>query len=95
MLLVIESRTDLTPVPTEAAARSTETALRNMGWPFPVDDAVPTPRRPIPIAASASNVVALKPAPVSPPAPTPTVEPRRIAARRALPAFGLELAEAR
>ena len=95
MLLVIESRTDLTPVPTEAAARSTEIALRNMGWPFPVDDSVPTPRRPLPIAARASNVVALKPAPAAAPAPPPFVEPHRIAARRALPAFGLELAEAR
>jgi hypothetical protein len=92
MLLVIESREDLAAIPADTAPRSTEQALRAMGWPFPVDDAVPTPRRPLPVAARPSNVVPLKPAPA--PVVTPVLpEPRR-AARRALPLFGLELAEA-
>lgn len=95
MLLVIESREDLAPVPADTAPRSTEQALRAMGWPFPVDHAPVVPRRPLPLAAR-SNVVTFKPAPapVVAPATAPTAEPRR-APRRAVAMFaGLGLAEA-
>lgn len=86
MLLVIESRADLAPIPTESAPRSTECALRHMGWPFPVSDT--TPRRAPPVRATALATPA-------PPAslPIPALEPRRNP-RPALPLFALELAEA-
>jgi hypothetical protein len=87
MLLVIESREDLMPVPTEEAPRSTATALRHMGWPFPVDEPATAPTRARPARPPVSNVVALKPV------PTPVVERDR--PRRMLPLFQLELAEAR
>ena len=86
MLLVIESRSDLAPVPADALPRSTAQALRAMDWPFPVDEADLAPRRPA--TAAASNVVPLKLVPAPQPA-------SRIAPRRAVPLFGLELAEAR
>ena len=88
MLLVIESRSDLAPVPADALPRSTAQALRAMDWPFPVDEADLAPRRPAAAAVAASNVVPLKLVPAPQPA-------SRIAPRRAVPLFGLELAEAR
>ena len=85
MLLVIESRADLAPVPADTTPRSTAQALRAMDWPFPVEPEVPT-RRPLPLAARA-DVVPLRfaPAPGS----------HRAAPRPPVPAFGLVFAQAR
>ena len=90
MLMVIETREDVAPIPADPTPRSTERALRAMGWPFPVDNATPRPQRPLPLAAKPTNVVPLIPTPA--PTPVATPEPRR-AARIALPLFAL--AEAR
>lgn len=92
MLMVIETREDMAPIPVDPTPRSTERALQAMGWPFPVDHSAPRPRRPLPIAAKPSNVVSLPtPAPVLP-TPAAVPEPRR-AARIAIPLFAF--AEAR
>ena len=56
MLLVIESRSDLAPVPVDSLPRSTAQALRAMDWPFPVDEADLAPRRPAAAPRLASNV---------------------------------------
>jgi len=90
MLMVIETREDLAPIPADPTPRSTERALQAMGWPFPVDDARPQPRRPIPLAAKTNNVVPLTMPATPMPAARP--EPRRVA-RVAIPLFAL--AEAR
>ena len=90
MLMVIETREDLAPIPADPTPRSTERALQAMGWPFPVDDTKPTPRRPLPLAAKTSNVVPM-PIPAAP-MPAARPEPRRVA-RVAVPLFAL--AEAR
>ena len=87
MLLVIESRSDLAPVPVDSLPRSTAQALRAMDWPFPVDEADLAPRRPAAAPRHASNVVPLKLVPAPPPS--------RMSPRREVPLFGLELAEAR
>ena len=92
MLLVIETREDLAPIPADPTPRSTERALQAMGWPFPVDTA-PAPRRPLPLAAKPNNVVPLPiPAPAATPLPAAIPEPRRVA-RVSVPLFAL--AEAR
>ena len=91
MLLVIESRADLAPVPADTAPRSTAQALRAMDWPFPVEPSAPSPRR-LPTLAmppiARADVVPLSFA------PAPDVH--RIAPRRTAPLpYGLALAEAR
>jgi hypothetical protein len=92
MLMVIETREDLAPIPADPTPRSTERALQAMGWPFPVDDSRPQPRHPLPLQAKANNVVPM-PTPVpSAPLPAARPEPRRVA-RIAVPLFAL--AEAR
>jgi len=89
MLMVIETREDLAPIPADPTPRSTERALQAMGWPFPVDDTRPQPRRPLPLTAR-TNVVPM-PTPATP-MPAARPEPRRVA-RLAVPLFAL--AEAR
>jgi hypothetical protein len=84
MLLVVERREDTMLPPPAEAPRSTERALRHMGWPFPVSNytvPLPPPRRPVPAQAVA---------PVQVPAFRPVAEPRRAPATR-LPVAELAL----
>lgn len=75
MLLVVERREDpFLPPPADAAPRSTERALRHMGWPFPVNDyTVPLPslRR----AATTRPTTVAVPEPRRAPSPMTMQEP--------------------
>jgi hypothetical protein len=83
MLLVVDRREDLMPSPPEAGPRSTERALRHMGWPFPVDGNYTAPQPPARRIAQAQ-----------PTRPEPRQLPRRAPAPVAIPVpmFALELA---
>lgn len=83
MLLVVDRREDLMPSPPEANPRSTERALRHMGWPFPVSENYTAPQPP-----------ARRMPQAQPPRPEPRHAPRRAPAPVAMPVpmFALELA---